>query len=310
MAAPLSVLYLSDGRAGHRSQALGLQAGLARAGVPVQWQELPVSALSPWALAAWALTAGRLGHCPGTQPPQVLLGVGHRTHWPLLWLKKIFPRSFALVIMKPSLPLGWFDGVMAPAHDGLPAHPHVLSTPGVLNPLVNEQRHAPDRGLLLIGGPSRRYGWDSAALWPQIVAVLERVPEVTHWVLTTSRRTPADFLDHVPVALSGRLQVMPVAQTPAGWLNEQLQQASQVWVTEDSMSMLHEALTAGAQVGVLPVPRLRADRITAAVDQWRAQGLVQSVQQAGAGQATVWDNAADRAAAWLLAQLASGEQRT
>ncbi len=257
MAAPLSVLYLSDGRAGHRSQALGLQAGLTRAGVPVQWQELPVSALSPWALAAWALTAGRLGHCPVTQPPQVLLGVGHRTHWPLLWLKKIFPRSFALVIMKPSLPLGWFDGVVAPAHDRVKAAANVLQVAGILTPLDDQRCHDPTRGLLLIGGPSRRYRWDSAALWQQIAAVTAAYPHIRHWQLSTSQRTPADFLAACPEGLCSRpdfFRALDGSQGAKSWLAGQLQQAGAVWVTEDSVSMQAEALSAGCIVQRLELP--------------------------------------------------------
>jgi mitochondrial fission protein ELM1 len=41
-----------------------------------------------------------------------------------------------------------------------------------------------------------------------------------------------------------------------------------VWVTEDSVSMLHEAVTAAARVGVLPVPRLdRRSRVVRAVEE-------------------------------------------
>jgi len=46
-----------------------------------------------------------------------------------------------------------------------------------------------------------------------------------------------------------------------------LAEAPRIWVSEDSMSMLYEALSGGAAVGVLPVPRRRADRISRGLDR-------------------------------------------
>ncbi len=83
----------------------------------------------------------------------------------------------------------------------------------------------------------------------QIGALLARKPDV-HWTLTTSRRTPVDFLAQLDVDRP-QLTVVPCAQTGPDWLPEQLARAAQVWVTQDSVSMIYEALTAGAAVGLL-----------------------------------------------------------
>jgi hypothetical protein len=42
--------------------------------------------------------------------------------------------------------------------------------------------------------------------------------------------------------------------------------ASRAWVTEDSVSMVYEALTARALVGLIPVPRTAASRVARGVD--------------------------------------------
>ena len=47
-----------------------------------------------------------------------------------------------------------------------------------------------------------------------------------------------------------------------------------VWVTEDSVSMIYEALTAGCRVGLLPLPRKSAGRLHRAVDRLIEEGFV------------------------------------
>ena len=47
-------------------------------------------------------------------------------------------------------------------------------------------------------------------------------------------------------------------------------------MTEDRVSMIYEALTAGCKVGVIQIDRLKEDRITKSVDEILKQGLVSS----------------------------------
>ena len=53
-----------------------------------------------------------------------------------------------------------------------------------------------------------------------------------------------------------------------------MQKAEAVWVTEDSVSMIYEALSAGCKVGVIPMDRLKADRIVKSVDTLLDQRIV------------------------------------
>ena len=94
------------------------------------------------------------------------------------------------------------------------------------------------------------------------------------WTLTTSRRTPADT-ESALLALRGRgVDVRPVRDTPPGWAMEQVARSAQAWVTEDSVSMVYESLTAGAATGLLAVPRQGETRITAGVAELQRAGLV------------------------------------
>ena len=91
-------------------------------------------------------------------------------------------------------------------------------------------------------------------------------------ILTTSRRTPVTLLECEYFKTNAdHIQLFPVSVTPAGWLFEQLQLAEVVWVTQDSGSMLFEALTAGCEVGLFAMPQIKKDTVTQATDALSAQ---------------------------------------
>jgi mitochondrial fission protein ELM1 len=50
-------------------------------------------------------------------------------------------------------------------------------------------------------------------------------------------------------------------------VTSQLAVASRAWISEDSVSMVYEALTAGATVGILEVPRKRRGRVVEGMDR-------------------------------------------
>ena len=70
---------------------------------------------------------------------------------------------------------------------------HVIKVEGALNAIAPSQESSMDKGLILIGGPSRHVHWDNAHVIGQLNVVLNASPGM-QWRLTTSRRTPEDFL--------------------------------------------------------------------------------------------------------------------
>jgi mitochondrial fission protein ELM1 len=153
--------------------------------------------------------------------------------------------------MRPSLPLPWFDLCIAPEHD-FPAgcqRPNVILTRGALNRVTPAGGRKSGK-LILIGGPSKTHGWDGDALLKMLAPATDR----GGWELTDSRRTPEDFLARVHEKLPG-ITAFSHRETPVHWVPDKLRDAKEVWVTEDSVSMIYEALTSGADVGLLPVPR-------------------------------------------------------
>jgi mitochondrial fission protein ELM1 len=77
----------------------------------------------------------------------------------------------------------------------------------------------------------------------------------------------------------------PYPDTSPEWVADQLRSAATVWVSCDSVSMMFEALTAGAAVGLITVPVRRHDRITAIAADLCARKLVTSVDDWRNGEA-------------------------
>jgi len=155
----------------------------------------------------------------------------------------------------------------------------VLATRGVLNVVRPTQQHDPHSGLLLIGGPSAACDWSDERMLEQIATIVDSTPSI-RWRLADSRRTPPSFLKRVAQKKFENLQVTPHQETTPGWVPQQLANASQVWVSEESVSMVYEALTSGAAVGILKVPSKRRvsgkrrGRVAAGVDLLVENGWV------------------------------------
>jgi mitochondrial fission protein ELM1 len=267
------VWRFSDAKAGHDSQSLGLVDAL-KCRLPLDSYDIPVS---PGAALDWI--RGRFSAASLLPDPWLMIGAGHSTHLPLLAARRA-RGGRAVVLMTPDLPKRWFDLCVIPEHDRPRPLPNVLVTRGSLNRMQAVASGAASnpnrRGLLMIGGPSRHYHWDHEQVIEQLAGVVRYSP-VHHWVLTTSRRTPPGFAERVRDRLFNRnlkLTIHSWSDTPDPWLALQLQRACCTWVTEDSVSMVYEALTAAIPVGLLSVPPRRQDRIVRGVEALVASGNV------------------------------------
>ncbi len=295
---PFVVWRFSDGKAGHDNQTQGLAEALAR----LRSVETHTLDPLPLLIASRGLLLGRLSFWNDLPAPDLLLGAGHRTHWSLLAARRIRGGK-TVVLMPPSLPLRLFDLCLIPEHDAPPTRPNVLVTRGALSRVQPAAALDPRQGLLLIGGPSAHFGWDDTALRPRIAAIVTADPAM-RWTLTTSRRTPPGFLEGLSGMADARLTVVPVAATGPDWLPAQLARAGRVWVTADSVSMVYEALTAGAAVGVLDIPRKHSSRISRGLDRLAADGWITSFadwqQRRHLHRPAGVCNEAERCARWIV----------
>ena len=263
----MTLWQLGDGKAGHEHQALGLAEALARC-VPCTVHRISLEgARGPLGRIRVAQAASA-----GLPPPDLILGAGHATHFSLLWLAHQH-RAKSVVLMRPSLPLAWFDLCLAPAHDFPPGwlRPNLILTCGALNRVVPPASATERCGrMILIGGPSATHGWDGEGL----LSCLSEITALGAWQLTDSRRTPAGFPDLIRQRLPA-IEVFSYQKTASDWLPGKLAAAGEVWVTEDSVSMIYEALSCGATVGLLPAPRLnRSARVLRGLDDLIQRGFL------------------------------------
>lgn len=266
------VWRLLDGKPGHENQSAGLALALAERLAGRRAVAVHDLAAPPPLRALGYLLAGRFPPGAALPAPALILAAGHATHLAALAVRRARGGRLA-VLMRPSLPLALFDLCLIPEHDSPPARADVVVTRGVLNRIRPAAARPPGRGLILIGGPSRHHGWDGAALLAQLGELLRRRPELS-WTVADSRRTPADFLPAVAALRCAGVTTVPHTATGRDWLPQQLAAAAEVWVGEDSVSMVYEALTAGAAVGVLAMPRHGGGRVAAGLDRLAAAGLV------------------------------------
>lgn len=252
---------LLDGMEGHQNQVIGLSEAIERL-VSVQHVDIRV----PRELGGlWSLLPGRLNHYAELPRPDLIIGAGHGTHLPMLTLARRFGGR-TVVLMKPSIPLAAFDLCLIPSnHQALRPRTNLVLTDGAINRIRPSQSLCPQTGLILIGGPSRHFHWCDRKIASQIAAVVRRETRTT-WTVATSRRTPDSF--SAAWQQSGlTVPLVPVHQTSPDWLPERLSRSGTVWVSGDSVSMVYEALTAGAAVGILELEVLKPGRVTRGLHQ-------------------------------------------
>jgi len=281
-----------DGKAGHDAQSRGLVTALQEK-CAVSVFDIQVDKNSSGFLH-WLSCSYRPGkHLPS---PGLLLGAGHATHWHLLAARR-YRGGRAILLMKPSLPVSWFDLCLVPEHDTISPAANVVTTRGVLNSLRAGGVHDADTGLILLGGPSRHFRWLDGDILSQLERLVRKRP-LKRWLLTTSPRTPRSLVQ----MLAGRPEFECIPYSPADrdWLADRLAEAGETWVTEDSVSMIYEALTAGTRVGLLKVKRGRPNRVTAGIDAMVKDGWVGApghLQPAGGPDRPL--NEAQRCADWI-----------
>lgn len=253
---PLVVWGILDGKQGHEQQTRGLINAMRRLGALDVHYLYTVNRRD----AIRQCMPGSIGMRGVLPKPQLVIGAGHRTHLPLLWIARRHAAK-AVVLMKPSLPSSWFDLCIVPQHDKIALTDKVLISRGVLNPVQKSRNKSAQSGLLLIGGCCKHYKWDDQFVITQVEQILLKQPSM-QWTLSTSRRTPPTFLPALRARGLADLQLVRCEDHPENWLVEQMAQAAQVWVSEDSVSMVYEALSSGAKVGILAVPTKKITKMT------------------------------------------------
>lgn len=273
-ARPNVIWRISDGRAGHDTQSKGLVMALNR----IKACDCYDIDISDKKYGIWHLLFKQFTTIAQFPDPDIIIGAGHRTHLPILCAKRACGGK-SIVIMKPGFPVNWFDFCFIPEHDNPKMTDNILTTKGAINCITPSTEHIGDRGLILIGGPSRHFYWDTEHLLQQLSEILTTHINIK-WEISDSARTPEETRKALTALQEPNAQYYAYSNIEPTWLTRRLGLAANVWVSMDSVSMIYESLTSGAAVGLLDVPargtgkltnniaNLMEDRMTTHYNKW------------------------------------------
>ena len=282
----LNLRILSDGRAGHDAQTLGLAEALGlepdvRRIRPRKFFEL----VAPFGPIDWREKESRAGSPIGPPWPDIALAAGRRA---LPYLKRLKlaskRRVFTVYVNRPATGRAAADLIVSPLHDGF-FGPNVVTpiTPAhrVSPELLARRRRDPDprvaalpkpRAALLVGGDNRHFKFT-----PTVGLALQEAARALFAagfgvMATASRRTPATIVGALRTAL---------AEGP-GWLWDgegenpyfsMLAAADVIVVTADSVSMIAEAVATGAPVHIF-APSGGSPKIKLFLERLQSEGAV------------------------------------
>lgn len=249
------VWLFTDGKIGHEKQSKAF-VEILRKQYSISEEIIDVSGICFVQSIKWFL-----GFTPPIQTlldtPDLIIGTGHRTHFPMLAARRIY-KGKIIVIMKPSMPLKFFDLCLIPKHDRPKIEKNVLITNGPLSSIKSSKNQNEKAGLIMLGGPNKQFTWSNENILNQIYEIIEdKSNRELNWQLTTSRRTPPHFIELLRQARFPNLSLFTFDETPTNWIEKALAQHATVWVTQDSFSMIYEAIQSGAKVGLLEMPPKR-----------------------------------------------------
>lgn len=251
------LLILSDGKPGHVNQSVAFARLLGH-----DYTVCRVAFASRFAKACSYLL-DRIGMYLGfpyrvadTIPPGVdaVVSAGSETYY----ANRVIGRTLAVPSIAIMYPGGYrpaFDLIVAQDHDAPPRRDNILTIPVNLSApeprgLVGK-REGVTTVAVVIGGPSRHFTMDGQAVGDQLERLYVLFPGAD-FLATTSRRTPPGverMIENGPFryrVIASREPVNPIADF--------LAIADYVFVTEDSTSMISEAVSFGsARVEVLPL---------------------------------------------------------
>jgi hypothetical protein len=211
----LNIWRVTDGKSGHDSQSAGLCKAIA-----------DLSSSTQFDLTANSLTSCLKSFISQKFPdgnrlpdPDIIIGAGHGTHLTMLSAKRV-RKGKIVVIMKPSLPLNFFDICVIPKHDAPPKKKNVIETNGALNTLEFNNNKSKNLGLILIGGPSKHYEWNNKLIISQIDAVVSRRKEM-NWTISDSPRTPKNIMSKILASNYKNVDILDFNNSPNKNINNE-----------------------------------------------------------------------------------------
>ncbi|MEJ1160732.1 ELM1/GtrOC1 family putative glycosyltransferase [Prosthecomicrobium sp. N25] len=225
-------------------------------------------------------------------PPDIVIASGRRNIVPALFLKSLFGARFVYTGLHDRRWLGEMDLIVTPCPRDAREPRHVYAP--VLSPVARSD-YGPLRRIrsledlrgarlaLLVGGECASHRFRDAD-WARIAGFVAET-KASHgieWHVTTSRRTPRTAVDTLrPLAKSGIIHEFIEYDPDLAGSASRMLGLDGTLVTEDSMTMISEALSAGRPVVALKPARVWPSRQDEAVTAMAALGAAEVMPIAG-----------------------------
>ncbi len=255
----------------------------------------PWKFFTPW-IRHFSPAALTLDSSPLQAPwPDLVIASGRKAIAPALWIKKQNHGHTKIVIVQsPIIKDRNFDLVIAPFHDRYDA-PNALQITGALSLITPDvlaqariewadrlQHLSSPRLAVLIGGNSRKHRM-TFAIAQNLVEQLRLLNKDYSLMITASRRTPPDIQDYLRRNLYGP-NCFFWDGTGDNPYRGFLAWADALLVTEDSVSMVSEAISTGK-----PTHILKMDSTSDRFDRFYQYVLERNYIRWFTGQIAVWD---------------------
>jgi len=256
-----TIWRLVDGKAGHDKQSLALVENLKNQArckifdINIQNIKNPFLAII---FKKYNLDKGLIN-------PDIAIGAGHKTHLYLLAIKRCFGAKI-VVIMKPSLPLKFFDLCVIPKHDDVENKNNIITTQTALVNFNSNMKKKENVALFLIGGPSKHYYWNTKSVLEKIKNISKQY-EFKKLLVTTSRRTPIEFINELNKSKIKNIKLYEHTKIMNDWLEKNITKVKNVWVTNDSYSMLIEAIASGAYTDILDLEIKKKSKLSEEIEK-------------------------------------------
>ena len=252
---------LIDGKAGHDKQSLALVENLKNQtsckvfNINIQNHESPFV----------ALIFKKYNLDKLLTKPDIAIGAGHKTHLYLLAIKRCFDAKI-IVILKPSLPFKFFDLCVIPKHDDVKSKKNIITIQTALVNFNSSMKKKENVALFLIGGPSKHYYWNTKLILEKIKNISKQY-EFKRLLLTTSRRTPVNFVNEFNNLKIKNVKLYEHKKIDNDWLDKNITKVKNVWVTNDSYSMLIEAIASGANTNILDLEIKKKSKLSEEIEK-------------------------------------------
>ena len=255
-----TIWRLVDGKAGHDKQSLALVENLknqARCKIfNINIQNLT----NPFI----AIIFKKYNLDKGLIKPDIAIGAGHKTHLYLLAIKRCFSTK-VVVILKPSLPLKFFDLCVIPKHDDVKNKNNIITTQTALVNFNSNMKKKENVALFLIGGPSKHYYWNTKSVLEKIKNISKQY-KFKKLLITTSRRTPIEFINEFNKSKIKNIKLYEYTKIMNDWLDKNIIKVKNIWVTNDSYSMLIEAIASGAYTDILELKMKKKSKLSGEIN--------------------------------------------